>query len=140
MKNHFPKSKLAVFIFACSISLFNACSKDSTVSPSISSSLGDLKVSVHFTSDTASSYSYYLKNDIQVNLTDLSNSPIATQFTSGNSSNLDFGNYAYGNYFVKIHGDVWSSLNGNYSHDHYIDSSKVIAIDAPTKNITFVVK
>ncbi|MFI5221039.1 MAG: hypothetical protein ACHQK8_01850 [Bacteroidia bacterium] len=144
MKKYFIIYTAVIALLLVPIIFFTSCSKDSTATPASTAAvapLGDLKVSVHFAPDSTSAYGLYIKGDFSVKLFDKNNNSIATQFTTGNSSNLDFGNYVYDTYTIKIHGDTWSYLSGGSSiHDHFIDSAQTFSVDAPTKTVTFVVK
>ena len=134
-------SKLLLTALLFSTIALTSCKKEENPPEVATTKSGNIKASVSYTPQTIGSSVHYLKGNMKIELLK-NDKAIATQFSSSNVANIDFGQYEYGTYVVRLTFDVWSAdANNGYNNAlGSINEKQTITLDALTKTATFTIK
>jgi hypothetical protein len=105
---------------------------------------GTIKASISYIpkAGSTSCWTHYLDGNLKVELTSKDNGEsLGTQYTNGQNANLDFGQFPYGNYQVRVTGKVreLNVCNGSDFSNSNIDTYQVLTLDAATKSVSFYI-
>ena len=135
--NFLKKSTFTLCALLFSIAALTSCKDEDE--PQIPT--GNIRASVTFTptQDTSTCWRRYMGQDLMVELVNKDNDEVLRINYTSEKANLDYGQYPYGNYQIRVigyvrEGNICTAADEAHSK---IDTTQVFTLDGPTKSVTF---
>ena len=134
----FPRTLILFFValFFSTAALTSCNKEDDSAIPT-----GNINAVIAFklTQPTDSCWRRYIPHGFHVEFVDKDNSKVLMNNGTSENANLDYGQYPYGTYQIRVtgyvrEGNICTNLDQSHSK---IDTIQVFTLDAPTKQVTF---